>query len=432
MSSLIDSVTAYEVLDSRGNPTLGVEVILESGARGWATVPSGASTGANEALELRDGDPKRYGGKGVLRAVENVNGRIHDELTDEDALHQGEIDAILLELDGTDDKSNLGANALLGVSLAVARAAAAYLDLPLYRYLGGVGARTLPVPMFNILNGGKHAAGSTDFQEFMVMPIGAETFAEGLRMGAEIYHALHDVLHQAGLNTNVGDEGGFAPQLGGNVRAVELILQAIEAAGYTAGREADVAIALDPACSELYNAKTRQYELKIEGRTLDSAGLVELWQEWAASYPIISIEDGLAEDDWDGWKLLTARLGAGVQLVGDDLFVTNTKFLQRGIAEDAANSILVKLNQIGTLTETFATIDLARSAGFTSVISHRSGETEDTTVADLAVAVNAGQIKTGAPARSERVAKYNRLLYIEAQLGEAAVYAGRQALRCLR
>lgn len=432
MSTLIQALLGREILDSRGNPTVEVDVVLESGVVGRAAVPSGASTGEREALELRDQDDSRYGGKGVLKAVENINGRIHDELVGEDALAQLEIDQLLLELDGTDNKANLGANAMLGVSLAVARAAANALDIPYYRYLGGAGARTLPVPMFNILNGGKHAAGSTDFQEFMVMPIGAKTFAEALQMGAQIYHVLRDELHKAGLNTNVGDEGGFAPKLGGNVEAVELILRAIERAGYEAGRDKQVAIALDPAASELYDESTKTYDLTIEGKTLTSDGMIDLWSEWVEKYPIVSIEDGLAENDWDGWVALTERLGDQVQLVGDDLFVTNTQWLQHGIDRHAANSILVKLNQIGTLTETLAAIELAKSNGYTSIISHRSGETEDTTIADLAVATNAGQIKTGAPSRSERVAKYNQLLRIEEELGEAAIYPGRQALNCLR
>ena len=432
MSTLIQALLGREILDSRGNPTVEVDVVLESGVVGRAAVPSGASTGEREALELRDQDDSRYGGKGVLKAVENINGRIHDELVGEDALAQLEIDQLLLELDGTDNKANLGANAMLGVSLAVARAAANALDIPYYRYLGGAGARTLPVPMFNILNGGKHAAGSTDFQEFMVMPIGAKTFAEALQMGAQIYHVLRDELHKAGLNTNVGDEGGFAPKLGGNVKAVELILRAIERAGYEAGRDKQVAIALDPAASELYDESTKTYDLTIEGKTLTSDGMIDLWSEWVEKYPIVSIEDGLAENDWDGWVALTERLGDQVQLVGDDLFVTNTQWLQHGIDRHAANSILVKLNQIGTLTETLAAIELAKSNGYTSIISHRSGETEDTTIADLAVATNAGQIKTGAPSRSERVAKYNQLLRIEEELGEAAIYPGRQALNCLR
>lgn len=432
MSTLIQALLGREILDSRGNPTVEVDVVLESGVVGRAAVPSGASTGEREALELRDQDDSRYGGKGVLKAVENINGRIHDELVGEDALAQLEIDQLLLELDGTDNKANLGANAMLGVSLAVARAAANALDIPYYRYLGGAGARTLPVPMFNILNGGKHAAGSTDFQEFMVMPIGAKTFAEALQMGAQIYHVLRDELHKAGLNTNVGDEGGFAPKLGGNVEAVELILRAIERAGYEAGRDKQVAIALDPAASELYDESTKTYDLTIEGKTLTSDGMIDLWSEWVEKYPIVSIEDGLAENDWDGWVALTERLGDQVQLVGDDLFVTNTQWLQHGIDRHAANSILVKLNQIGTLSETLAAIELAKSNGYTSIISHRSGETEDTTIADLAVATNAGQIKTGAPSRSERVAKYNQLLRIEEELGEAAIYPGRQALNCLR
>ncbi len=419
-----------EVLDSRGNPTVEVEVILEEGAMGRAIVPSGASTGAHEAMELRDGDKKRYGGKGVLQAVDYVNETLAEELVGFDALDQVAIDEYMLELDGTENKERLGANAILGVSLAVAKAAADGLGLPLYRYLGGVSARTLPVPMLNILNGGKHAAGSTDFQEFMVMPVGAESFAEGLRWGAEIYHSLKKVLHDEGHSTNVGDEGGFAPSLGGNVKAVEIILRAIEKAGYKPGE--DIFIALDPASTELYDAKTGRYKLEIEGKELSSEELVDLWTDWSKRFPIISIEDGMAEDDWDGWKLLYQKIGQSVQLVGDDLLVTNVKRIERAITEKACNALLCKVNQIGTLTESIAAIDMTHRAGWAAVVSHRSGETEDTTIADLVVAYNTGQIKTGAPARSDRIAKYNQLLRIEEELGSTAIYAGRKAFPHLR
>ena len=414
-----------QVLDSRGNPTVEVEVILEDGAMGRAIVPSGASTGAHEAVELRDGDKKRYGGKGVLRAVDHVNENLADALVGFDALDQITIDEYMLELDGTENKGNLGANAILGVSLAVAKAAAEAVGLPLYRYLGGVSARTLPVPMLNILNGGKHATGSTDFQEFMVMPVGAESFSEGLRWGSEIYQSLKKVLHDAGHSTNVGDEGGFAPSLGGNVKAVEVILQAIEKAGYKPGEE--VFIALDPASTELYDAKTGRYNLAIEGKELSSAELVVLWTDWSNRFPIISIEDGMAEDDWDGWKLLYQKIGSKVQLVGDDLLVTNVKRIERAIQEKACNALLCKVNQIGTLTESIAAIEMTHRAGWAAVVSHRSGETEDATIADLVVAYNTGQIKTGAPARSDRIAKYNQLLRIEEELGTSARYAGRGA-----
>lgn len=414
-----------EVLDSRGNPTIEVEVILEDGAMGRAIVPSGASTGAHEAVELRDGDKGRYGGKGVLQAVANVNETLAEELVGFDALDQVTIDEYMLELDGTENKGNLGANAILGVSLAVAKAAAEALGLPLYRYLGGVAARTLPVPMMNILNGGKHAAGSTDFQEFMVMPVGAESFSEGLRWGAEIYHSLKKVLHDAGHSTNVGDEGGFAPSLGGNVKAVEVILKAIEKAGYKPGEQ--VFIALDPASTELYNPQTGRYKLEIEGKELSSEELVDLWADWSNRFPIISIEDGMAEDDWAGWKLLYQKIGSKVQLVGDDLLVTNVKRIKRAIQEQACNALLCKVNQIGTLTESIAAIDMTHRAGWAAVVSHRSGETEDNTIADLVVAYNTGQIKTGAPARSDRIAKYNQLLRIEEELGDSARYAGRKA-----
>ena len=423
----IESVSAREILDSRGNPTLEVEATLIEGSVGRAAVPSGASTGAHEALELRDGDAARYGGKGVLKAAANVNGRIATAVTGLSAYDQRALDQAMVALDGTPDKSNLGANAILGVSLSDARAAASSLGLPLYRYLGGPTASRLPVPMFNILNGGRHAAGSTDFQEFMVMPVGAPSFAEGLRMAAEIYHALKKVLAQRGLSTNVGDEGGFAPSLAGNSDAVEVVLAAIEAAGYRPGE--DAVIALDPAASEFYDADSKKYVLAKEGRSLTSEELVAHWQGWCAKYPIVSIEDGLAEDDWTGWWKLNAELGRDVQIMGDDLFVTNTERLAKGIREGAANAILIKLNQIGTLTETLDAVAMAQQAGWAAIISHRSGETEDTTIADLVVATGAGQIKTGAPARSERVAKYNRLLRIEQELGASAEYAGWNAFR---
>ncbi len=428
--TIIEAVLAREVLDSRGNPTVEVEVLLAGGAVGRAAVPSGASTGVHEAVELRDGDASRYRGKGVLKAVENVNEVLADELIGVDALDQATIDEYMVELDGTENKSRLGANAILGVSLAVAKAAAQAVGLPLYRYLGGVGARTLPVPMMNILNGGKHAAGSTDFQEFMVMPVGAPSFAEALRWGAEIYHSLAQVLHDQGYSTNVGDEGGFAPSLGSNVRAVEVILQAIEQAGYRPGE--DVYLALDPATSELYDAEAGLYRLPIEGRELTSQELVDLWADWADRFPIISIEDGMAEDDWEGWKLLHARLGKRVQLVGDDLLVTNVQRIQRAIQEEACNALLCKVNQIGTLTEAIAAMEMSHRAGWAVVVSHRSGETEDTTIADIAVAFNTGQIKTGAPARSDRVAKYNQLLRIEEELDAMAIYAGPDAFPHLR
>ncbi len=420
----IGDVFAREILDSRGNPTVEVEVVLESGARGVAAVPSGASTGAHEALELRDKDPKRYGGKGVLKAVNNVNEAIADEIIGTDALDQRGLDARLLELDGTATKSSLGANAILGVSLAAARAVAADLGVPLYRYLGGPNAHVLPVPMMNILNGGKHTEWqSTDLQEFMVMPVGAESFREGVRACVEVYHALAKVLTGRGLTTAVGDEGGFAPALASNRDALDVIMSAIEAAGYKPGD--DMMLAIDAAATELY--EDGAYRLRKEGRTLSSAEMVDFYTGWVEQYPIISIEDGLSEDDWEGWAALTARLGDRVQLVGDDLFVTNTNRLRRGIRERSANSILVKLNQIGSLTETLDAMSMAMRARFTAVVSHRSGETEDTTITDLAVALNAGQIKTGAPARSERTAKYNRLMAIEDELGSSASYAGRDA-----
>ena len=418
----IETIVGRQILDSRGNPTVEVEIQLSSGATGRAAVPSGASTGIHEAVELRDGDMSNYGGKSVLQAVENVNTVLAEELEGTDALDQVGIDSYMLELDGTENKGRLGANAILGVSLAVAKAAAAAVGLPLYRYLGGVNAHILPTPMMNILNGGKHAVNSTDFQEFMVMPVGAPTFAEGVRWGAEIYHALKDVLHDAGYSTNVGDEGGFAPSLGGNEAAVEVILQAIEKAGYRPGE--DIYIALDPAVSELYAEETERYKLDIEGTELSSEELVDLWEDWSTRFPIISIEDGMAEDDWEGWKLLHDRIGERVQLVGDDLLVTNVKRIERAIAERACNALLCKVNQIGTLTESIAAIEMSHRAGWAAVVSHRSGETEDDTIADLVVAFNTGQIKTGAPARSDRVAKYNQLLRIDEELGEVAHYAG--------
>ena len=425
----IAAVHAREILDSRGNPTVEVEVALRDGARGRAAVPSGASTGAHEALELRDGDPKRYGGRGVLQAVSHVNGEIASAVRGLRADEQEALDRRLIELDGTPTKSRLGANAILGVSLAVAHAAAAGRGQPLFRYLGELAASPaaglLPVPMCNILNGGKHAEGSADFQEFMVMPLGASSFAEALRMAAEVYHALGRLIHERGLPTTVGDEGGFAPPGLANAEAVELVTRAIEAAGYRPGE--DLALALDPATSELF--EDGSYRLAREGRTLSSAELADLWEDWCRRYPIVSIEDGMAEDDWEGWRLLAQRLGDRVQLVGDDLFVTDVTRIERGIRERSANAVLIKPNQIGTLTETLAAIEAARRAGWAAVISHRSGETEDTTIADLAVATGAGQIKTGAPARGERTAKYNRLLRIEEELGASARYAGRDALR---
>jgi enolase len=418
----IELIRAREVLDSRGNPTIEVDVGLLDGSFGRAAVPSGASTGEAEAVELRDGGD-RYLGKGVERAVANVNDTIAPELLGLDATHQRAIDAKLLELDGTDNKGNLGANAILGVSMAVAKAAAESSGLPLYAYLGGPNAHLLPVPCMNVLNGGSHADSNVDFQEFMIAPIGAPSFREALRMGAETYHRLKTVLHDRGLSTGLGDEGGFAPDLASNAEALDLLVEAIEAAGFEPGR--DLAIALDPAASEFY--RDGAYHLDGEGRVLSSAEMVDLWAELVDRYPIVSLEDGLDESDWDGWVLLTDRLGDAVQLVGDDLLVTNPEFVRRGIAEKAANSVLVKVNQIGSLTETFETVQLAHRAGWTTMVSHRSGETEDATIADIAVAVNAGQIKTGAPARSDRVAKYNQLLRIEEHLGDAARYAGADA-----
>ena len=425
---MIEEIIAREVLDSRGNPTVEVDVYLETGDMGRAIVPSGASTGAHEAVELRDGDKSRYGGKGVLQAVENVNGEIADELMGWDPADQAGIDQMMIDLDGTPNKGRLGANAILGVSLAVAKAAAAMLGMPLYRYLGGVSARTLPVPMMNILNGGKHALDSTDLQEFMVMPLGAESFAEALRWCAETYQALKKLLAKKGYSTNVGDEGGFAPSLKSNEEAVELILEAIVGAGYKPGQE--MYIALDPAATELYD--NGKYNLKKEGRVLSSEQMIAFWEDWVRKYPIVSLEDGLGEDDWEGWRMLTERLGRKIQIVGDDLLVTNVERVQRAIREKAANSLLCKVNQIGTLTEAIAAVNMAVRAGWTAVVSHRSGETEDTTIADLVVALNTGQIKTGAPCRSERIAKYNQLLRIEEELGDTAVYAGRDAFYNLR
>ena len=431
MATTINLVHAREILDSRGNPTLEVEVALDGGARGVAKVPSGASTGTHEAVELRDGDPVRYGGKGVRRAVDNVNGEIAAVVVGRDGADQEGVDAALLALDGTPNKGRLGANAILGVSLATAHAAAAASGKPLYASLGGESAVTLPVPMLNVINGGAHADSNVDFQEFMIVPCGLPTFAEALRAGAEVFHALKAAIKKAGLSTGQGDEGGFAPNLKSNRDAMDLLISAIEQAGYQPGGQ--VAIALDPATSELWvpaeDGSGGSYQLKGEGRTLSSAEMVDLWAEWVEAYPVLSIEDGLAEDDWHGWKLLTDRLGARTQLVGDDLFVTNSARLQEGIDRGVANSILVKVNQIGSLSETLATMRLAASAGYTSIVSHRSGETEDTTIADLAVATNAGQIKTGAPSRSERVAKYNRLLTIEEELSDRAVYPGRSAFK---
>jgi len=421
--SIIEHIAGREVLDSRGNPTVEVEVILESGATGRAMVPSGASTGAFEAVELRDGEA-RYGGKGVLDAVAHVDDEIYDALVGFDALDQRDIDRVLVELDGTDNKGRLGANAILGVSLAVARAAADELAVPLYRYVGGVNAHVLPVPMMNVLNGGEHADNNVDVQEFMIMPVGAASFSEALRWGAETYHVLKKVLGEKGLSTAIGDEGGFAPNLGSNEEAVQLLLAAIEKAGFTPGE--DIAIALDAASTEFY--KDGNYVLAGEGRTLSPAEMVGYLEALAAKYPIVSIEDGMAEEDWDGWKALTDAIGHKVQLVGDDLFVTNVERLGRGIDAGVANSILVKVNQIGSLTETLESVALATRNGYTAVMSHRSGETEDTTIADLAVATNCGQIKTGAPARSDRVAKYNQLLRIEDDLGESAAYWGHAAI----
>ncbi|MGQ9572864.1 MAG: phosphopyruvate hydratase [Chloroflexota bacterium] len=421
----IDTIQAREILDSRGNPTLEVEVVLIEGTMGMAAVPSGASTGVHEALELRDGDAARYGGKGVLKAVTNVGQEIALTVIGMSCLDQAAIDEAMIRLDGTANKSRLGANAILGVSLAVAHAAANYLGLPLYRYLGGPMARTLPMPLFNIINGGRHAPGGTDIQEFMVVPVGAKTFSDALRMGVGVYHSLHKVLMEKGLPTTVGDEGGFAPPLARNEEAVELLLAAIEGAGYRAGEE--VAIAIDAAASEYY--RDGQYVFAREGRTFkDADEMVAFWQDWCSRYPIISIEDGMAQDDWTGWWKLTAELGRKVQIVGDDLLVTNVERIEKGIREGAANAVLVKPNQVGTLTETLVAIEVAKRGGWRAIISHRSGETEDATIADLAVASGCGQIKSGAPARGERTAKYNRLLRIEEELGLGAKFGGREAL----
>lgn len=425
----IVAIHAREILDSRGNPTVEAEVVLEGGIMGRAAVPSGASTGEHEAVELRDGDKSHYLGKGVLQAVENIESVLAPELTGMDASNQRLLDATMVSLDGTANKSRMGANAILAVSMAAARASAKAVKLPLYRYLGGVNASVLPTPMMNILNGGAHADNNVDFQEFMVMPVGAEQFSDALRWGVEVFHTLKGVLKKRGYNTAVGDEGGFAPSLKSNVEAIEVILEAIELAGYKAGEE--IAIALDPAASEFYNAETGKYVFKKSDKSeKTSEEMAQYWQEWVRQYPIVSLEDGLAEDDWQGWKYLTELLGHQIQLVGDDLFVTNTERLQRGIEEGVANSILIKLNQIGTVTETLESIELARRFGYTSIISHRSGETEDPFIADLAVATNAGQIKTGSASRTDRIAKYNQLLRIEEQLGQAAEFLGLDSVNC--
>ena len=424
--SLIDNIVAREILDSRGNPTVEVDVYLDSGAMGRAAVPSGASTGEHEAVELRDGDKSRYLGKGVQKAVENVNEIICNELIDMDALEQVEIDRTMIELDGTENKGKLGANAILGVSLAVAKAAANELDIPLYRYIGGTNAKTLPVPMANILNGGAHSSAPIDFQEYMVMPVGSPTFKEGIRCVAEVFHNLKNILHDKGLSTTVGDEGGFAPDLKDNEEPLKVIMQAIEKAGYKPGD--DVCIAMDPASSEFYDKDKKKYVFKkSDKRELSSSEMVDFYAHLVNNYPIISIEDATAEDDWEGWKILTEKLGKKVQLVGDDLFVTNVKRLQMGLDKGVANSILIKVNQIGSLTETLDSIELAKTHNYTSVVSHRSGETEDTTIADIVVATNAGQIKTGSASRSDRIAKYNQLLRIEEELGNRAVYLGKKA-----
>jgi enolase len=427
MQTTIESIHARQVLDSRGNPTVEVEVVLLDGSWGRAIVPSGASTGVHEALELRDGDKKRYSGKGVTQAIDNVNQQIAVALIGWDAIEQREIDLAMLEIDGTPNKSNLGANAILGVSLATAKAAANSLQLPLYRYLGGAHAHILPVPMLNILNGGAHTGWqSTDAQEFMIMPLGAPTFAEAMRWGAEVYHTLRGVLRDKGYTALVGDEGGYAPALQTNAEAVELILVAIEKAGYKPGE--DIAIALDPAASEFYDAKSKSYQMKREGVDYSSQEMVGFWADWVEKYPIVSIEDGHAQDDWDGWKAMTEALGEKIQIVGDDLLVTHPERVQRGIDEKACNALLVKVNQIGSLTETIQAVQMCQTAGWRAVTSHRSGETEDATIADLSVALSTGQIKSGAPARSDRVAKYNQLLRIEEELGDTAVYAGWGAL----
>jgi len=428
MTTIVD-VLAREILDSRGNPTLEVEVTLESGIVGRAAVPSGASTGENEAVELRDGDKSRYNGKGVLQAVANVNDKIAEEVIEFDSLEQVAIDQLLIALDGTPNKANLGANAILGVSLACAKASAEALGLPLYRYIGGTNARTLPVPMMNILNGGKHADNNVDFQEFMIMPAGAPNFKEALRMGAETFHSLKSVLSKKGYNTAVGDEGGFAPNLKSNDEAIEVILQAIEKAGYKPGK--DIFIALDPASSEMWDNEKKAYQFfKSDKSFLSPEKMVDYWTNWVNKYPIVSLEDGMAEFDWDGWKLLTESVGGKIQLVGDDLFVTNTEFLAKGIDLGVANSILIKVNQIGTLTETLEAIEMAKKASYTAVVSHRSGETEDTTIADIAVATNAGQIKTGSASRTDRIAKYNQLLRIEEELDTTSLFLGLDAINC--
>ncbi|BFJ02546.1 phosphopyruvate hydratase [Priestia sp. Y58] len=430
MPTILD-IYAREVLDSRGNPTVEVEVYTESGAFGRAIVPSGASTGEHEAVELRDGDKSRYLGKGVLKAVENVNEIIAPELVGMDATDQIGIDRLMIELDGTENKGKLGANAILGVSMAVAHAAADFVGLPLYRYLGGFNAKQLPTPMMNIINGGSHADNNVDFQEFMILPVGAPTFKEAIRMGAEVFHALKSVLSAKGLNTAVGDEGGFAPNLGSNREALEVIVEAIEKAGYKAGQ--DIQLGMDVASSEFFNKETGKYDLAGEGRTgVTSAEMVDFYEQLVNEFPIVSIEDGLDENDWDGHKLLTERIGGKVQLVGDDLFVTNTKKLAQGIEQGVGNSILIKVNQIGTLTETFEAIEMAKRAGYTAVVSHRSGETEDATIADIAVATNAGQIKTGSMSRTDRIAKYNQLLRIEDELGVLAVYDGAKSFYNLK
>ncbi len=426
MSTIID-VKAREILDSRGNPTVEVEIFTENGAMGRAAVPSGASTGTHEAVELRDDDKKRYGGKGVLKAVANVTDIIADKIIGRSVLDQRGIDKLMIELDGTPNKGKLGANAILGVSLAIAKAAAQEAGQPLYRYLGGVNAHVLPVPMMNIINGGSHADNSIDFQEFMIMPVGAESFREGLRMGAEIFHTLKSVLKKKGFSTNVGDEGGFAPNFKSNVEAIDTIMIAIEQAGYKPGE--DIFLAMDAAASEFYDSETKEYVFKKStGKRMSGKELVKFWKDWSNKYPILSIEDGLAEDDWDSWALLTKELGGKIQLVGDDLFVTNVERLQEGIDKEIANSILIKVNQIGSLTETIDAISLATRNGYTTVMSHRSGETEDVTIADLAVALNCGQIKTGSASRSDRIAKYNQLLRIEEELGSNAVYPGKALL----
>ena len=426
---LIEDIIAREILDSRGNPTIEVDVILEDGTYGRAAIPSGASTGTLEAVELRDNDKSRFLGKGVKKAVTNVNEIIADNLIGFDPFDQVKIDNFLLELDGTENKSNLGANAILGVSLAVAKAAANTLGMPLYRYIGGTNAKVLPVPMMNIINGGKHADNNVDFQEFMIMPVGAPKFSEALRMGAEVFHHLKSVLKKKGYNTAVGDEGGFAPNLKSNEEAIEVILEAIEKAGYKAGE--DIAIALDPAASEFYSDEKKKYIFsKSDGSELTSEEMVQYWKNWVEKYPIISIEDGMSELDWDGWKLLTNTLGDKIQLVGDDIFVTNPDILSKGIEKGIANSILIKLNQIGTLTETVDTIELAKKNGYTAIISHRSGETEDTTISDLAVATNVGMIKTGSASRTDRIAKYNQLLRIEEELDTDAIFLGIGAVKC--